>query len=69
MKDFTKYINKRYDTHKIRHGEQELKTKIEKELIDILFEFADTIDPYGSDDGDYDTAMAKLQNILHRMIR
>ncbi len=53
----------KYDSYKFRCGGQKLP-KTEKELMNILIEFGESIDPQGFDGGDYDTAMQKILRIV-----
>lgn len=55
---------KKYDSYAIRCKTQILKSETEEQLMNILMEFGSSIDPYGSDGGDYDTAMEKILEII-----
>ena len=53
----------KYDSYKIRMGKQ-VVSPAEAELMRVLMEFGESIDPHGYDGGDYDRAMEKLVELL-----
>lgn len=53
----------KYDSYEDFIGKSKI-SPIEGKLMDILIEFGNSIDPHGSGDGDYDTAMLKLMELI-----
>lgn len=55
---------KKYDSFLVRQGRIKLND-LERELMEVLMEFGKTIDSQDYDDGDYDTAMRDLLDIVN----
>ncbi len=58
----------KYDSYAYTNGELTL-SKIDCELMDILVTFGESIDCQGFDDGDYDTAMNSLHQLLNQKVK
>ena len=59
----------KYCSYRMRCGKQEFESDKEKQIMEILAGFGESIDPHGYDDGDYDEAMTCLLRVMDLPVR